>query len=121
METEANLQPSPNGDNGPGTVHDTKGRFLPGNPGGPGNPHAAAVAAWRGAMVKTVAPEDVQKVVGVLVDKAKAGEAWAVRELLDRCLGRPQQRMELEAAGEGGWAVMLTALHTAAGGPEGQE
>ena len=35
----------------------------------------------------------------VLVKKAKAGEPWAIKELLDRCLGKPQQQVNVEAKG----------------------
>jgi len=94
-------------------VRDDQGRFLPGNPGGPGNPHVAAVGAWRKALVEAVTPEDVGAVTRKLVAKAKEGESWAVKELFDRCLGRPQQRMELDT-GEQTWAAMLVALQQAA-------
>ena len=108
--------PSTNGANGNSELEtrNDRGRFLPGNPGGPGNPHAAAVGAWRAVMVNTIAADDVRQVIGVLIDKAKAGEPWAVKELLDRCLGRAQQKMELEATGEKTWAMMLACLQTAA-------
>jgi hypothetical protein len=77
--------PLANGDTG----RDRKGRFLPGNAGGPGNPHAAAVSKWRSQLVEIITPEDFAAVIAVLVAKAKAGEAWAVRELLDRTVGKP--------------------------------
>ena len=38
---------------------------------------------------------DLRKVIAMLVKKAKAGEPWAVRELLDRTLGKPHQMLEL--------------------------
>jgi hypothetical protein len=78
--------PSPNGDNG---ARDAQGRFAKGNPGGPGNPNAGRVAAWRNALVEAVTPEDLKGVIVALVDHAKAGTPWAIRELLDRCLGKP--------------------------------
>ena len=82
-----------NGSNG----RDHRGRFTHGNPGGPGNPNAAAVGAWRSALVKTVTLADFEEVVRKLVDLAKAGEPWAVRELLNRCLGRPTQAVSIES------------------------
>ena len=94
----------------PSVLRDEKGRFRQGTKPGPGNPHAVAVAAWRSALVSAVTADDVEKVVGVLMAKAKAGEAWAVKELLDRCLGKAQQKMELEATGETGWAAMVACL-----------
>jgi hypothetical protein len=92
--------PSPNGANGRGRA----GRFAPGNAGGPGNPHAAQVARWRATLAANVTENDMAEVVRALVKAAKAGGGWAVRELLDRTLGRPVEadlieRLEaLEAA-----------------------
>ena len=70
------------------------GRYLPGTCGGPGNPHAGAVAAWRKALVLAVSPADLEAVIRVLLERAKAGEPWAVKELLDRCLGRAPAEAE---------------------------
>lgn len=88
--------PSTNGDNGLVEVRDGKGRFLPGNPGGPGNPNIRHVAAWRQALNEAVSPEDVAEVAQKLVTAAKASEAWAVHELFDRLFGKP--RVSLDAA-----------------------
>lgn len=100
--------PSTKGDNG----RDAKGRFVPGWKGGPGNPHAAAVGAWRSALAEAVTPEDIRQVTDKLVSEAKAGESWAVRELLDRCLGKPTHSVEVEATGQT-WLTMLAALEAA--------
>lgn len=89
--------PSPNGDNGLAETRDSKGRFLPGNPGGPGNPQARNVATWRKALADAVSAEDITEVAQRLLDAAKAGEPWAVRELLDRLLGKPYVQIELQA------------------------
>ncbi len=85
---------SPNGSNG----RDGRGRFAKGNPGGPGNPHAAAVGRWRTALADTVTGDDLRAVIAKLVERAKAGERWAVCELLDRCLGKPEQALEARLA-----------------------
>ena len=78
------MRPTTNGPNG----RDRRGRFTTGNAGGPGNPHAGQVGKWRAVLAETVTDDDMRDVVRVLIDKAKAGEPWAVRELLDRCLGK---------------------------------
>jgi hypothetical protein len=44
---------------------------------------------WRGVLADSVTEKDMRAVVRALVAKAKAGEPWAVKELLDRLLGRP--------------------------------
>ena len=73
--------------------HDSRGRFLPGNRAavGRGNPHADRVHAWRNALAATVTEADLRAVIATVVEQAKAGERWAVRELLDRCLGKSVQ------------------------------
>ena len=85
--------PFANGDNGQ-TARDRCGRFGPGNKAAAarGNPHAARVNAWRGALAATVTERDLRAVVAQLVERAKAGERWAIIELLDRCLGKPAQQ-----------------------------
>jgi len=77
------MRRSTNGRNG-------RGRFTKGNAGGPGNPHVAMVGRWRAVLVETVTDDDIRAVVAELVQLAKAGAPWAVRELLDRCIGKAQ-------------------------------
>ncbi len=88
------------------------GRFLVGNPGGPGNPHAARVAKLRSALLRAVTERELRAVVKALVEQARAGNIAAARELLDRVLGKPVEADLLErlealeervAAGRGGW------------------
>ncbi len=74
--------PSPNG-------RDGRGRFAPGNPGGPGNPAGGQAERLRHALVNAVTENDMADIAASLVSRAKAGEVQAVRELLNRVLGRP--------------------------------
>lgn len=71
------------------SLNGNKGRFPKGNPGGPGNPHARAVHRLRSALLKAITPDDVKKMVAVLIRKAKKGDVIAIKELLDRTVGRP--------------------------------
>ncbi|MFZ4575790.1 MAG: hypothetical protein ACOYN0_15455 [Phycisphaerales bacterium] len=90
------VEPSPNGANGgrgrkpPKDGRGPDGRFVPGNPGGPGNPLGRKVGGLRSAMMAAVAASDIRDVIRKLVSAAKAGEPWAVRELLDRVFGKPE-------------------------------
>ena len=68
---------------------DERGRFTPGTRGGPGNPLGARVHEWRQALADCVSPADVRAVVGQLLKAAKAGEPWAIIEILNRTIGRP--------------------------------
>lgn len=84
-------QPSPNGTDG----RDKSGRFTKGNPGGPGNPRARQVGALRSAFLDAVTPEDIQVAVRQLIAKSRGGDLPAIKELLDRVLGKANQPMEL--------------------------
>ena len=98
--------PSAYGSNG----RDGRGRFTRGNSGGPGNPYAARVGEWRSALVETVTADDLREVIGVLLEKAKAGERWAVCELLDRTLGRSAPMPDEPASEALGLSVDLERL-----------
>jgi hypothetical protein len=78
--------PSPNGSNGKGAA----GRFVKGNPGGPGNPYARHVAELRSALFNAVAPDDLRAVVASLLIQAKQGDVASIKELLQRLLGPPE-------------------------------
>lgn len=84
------------------------GRFLPGNGGGPGNPHGQRVAALRSAMLETVTPADMVAVAKELIRAARGGDVAAMKVFFERTLGRPLEadildRLEaLEQAIEGG-------------------
>ncbi|MCH8164626.1 MAG: hypothetical protein IH889_03360 [Planctomycetes bacterium] len=94
-----------NGGNGDaGVLRDERGRFIPGTAGGPGSPHVRKIAKLRSALIQAVSPADLRAIIGKLIEKAKAGDTIAAREVLDRCLGKPvevdlmERLAELEAA-----------------------
>lgn len=71
---------------------DASGRFAPGNAGGPGaiaHERSKRARELRQALHAAVTPEDIAAVARALVDRAKAGDVAAARELLDRIIGRP--------------------------------
>ncbi len=68
---------------------DRRGHFASGNPGGPGNPHAAQVARLRSAMLEAVSEADIKAVARRLVKLALEGDVPAIRELLLRTIGKP--------------------------------
>jgi hypothetical protein len=90
----------PNGSNGDhgdvGNGRGPGGRFAKGNPGGPGNPHAAHVAALRTALLQAVTPEKMRAIVEKLIEQALEGNIPAIRELLERTLGKPIETDLLE-------------------------
>ena len=82
-----------------------RGHFLPGNKAavGRGNPDASRITTWRRAFTRSVTAADVTKAMQKLLDAVDNGESWAIKELLDRTLGKADKR--LEVTGEGGGPV----------------
>ena len=77
---------------------DEKGHFLPGHSiPGPGTPNHKQVAAFRQAVLTAVTPEDIEAVVKSLIEAAKAGEIPAIKELLDRTVGKVTVNMNIKA------------------------
>lgn len=74
---------------------DNTGRFAKGNSLAKGNPFARQVSQLRAALLDAVTPEDIAQVVQMLVAKAKDGDMAAVKELLDRALGKARQPLQL--------------------------
>ena len=72
-----------------GDGRDSSGRFARGNKGGPGNPFARKVGQLRSALLETVTEDDMRAVAAKLVQMARGGNLPAIRELLERMLGKP--------------------------------
>ena len=69
-----------------------------------GNKNAAKGKAWFDALRKECVQRDaLAKIAKVLVDKAEAGEAWAIMEVANRFDGKPAQAVQL--TGEDGGPV----------------
>lgn len=77
-------QPSTNG-NG---RDPQSGRFVKGNAGGPGNPNIQHVAKLRDGFRSACSVADVRAICRKLVAMAKKGNLLAVREVLDRTIGK---------------------------------
>lgn len=106
-------RPFANGRSGHGTAsRGPGGRFLPGNRAavGRGNPHAAQVNAWRRALAETVSDDDLHAVIVKLVECAQDGQPWAVKELLDRCLGKPGPQLEAGSEIDAGPVTLRVVL-----------
>ena len=82
-----------------------RGHFLPGNTAAVGraNPAESRITMWRRAFTRSVTAADVTKAMQKLLDAVDNGESWAIKELLDRTLGKADQR--LEVTGDGGGPV----------------
>ncbi len=78
------------------TLRGEGGRYLPGTKGGPGNPHPKKVARLRTKLFEWVTDDDLKEVIDELVAMAKGGDIQAIKELLDRMLGKANQPIEVE-------------------------
>jgi hypothetical protein len=73
---------------GAGAGRDTKGKFVAGNCGGPGNPFARKCAELRSAMMEAVTPQDMKDIIYAIVFKARCGDLAAAKILLPYVLGK---------------------------------
>jgi hypothetical protein len=72
----------------------SNGRFAKGNRGGPGNPFARQVAAFRACLINSVTEEDMQVIVDQLVDWARYGNLQAIKLLFSYLMGTPKPVVE---------------------------
>src|SRR5215475_1402447 len=84
-------EPSFTGANG----RQQNGRFGSGNKFGLGNPYCKRAHQLRSALFETVTHEDLVEVTKKLIAMAKGGDIHAIKELLDRVLGKPTASIEL--------------------------
>src|SRR5688500_3044909 len=84
----------------PADGRDANGRFAPGWRGGPGNPYAKKVAQLRSVLLTTVTEDDMKAVALKLVEMARSGHLPAIKELLERTLGKPVEADFLERLDE---------------------
>jgi hypothetical protein len=75
----------------PDSYRGGNGRFLPGNPGGPGNPLARQIGRLRSALHEALTEEEMVRVVRAMLKKAQAGDVAAARLCLEYAIGKPMQ------------------------------
>ena len=66
-------------------------RFLRGNRGGPGNPHARRAWATRRALTDCITDAQLKAMVDALIARAEAGDFYALREIWNRLEGKPRR------------------------------
>jgi hypothetical protein len=93
--------PLPNGDNG----RDRRGRFAKGNRGGPGNPFARRIAAFRRALCEVVSEDDMHNLGRRLLDQVKAGNLVAAKLLLAYTIGRPTDAVDPDTLDLNEWML----------------
>ena len=76
---------------------DEKGKFAPGNPGGPGRPRRAVERDYLQTLSDVVKPEDWRRVVTQALQDAQSGDPRA-REWLSRYLMGPEPAKLIDLA-----------------------
>lgn len=85
--------PSTSEDNG----RDNRGRFAAGNKAARGNPYGRRAARLRAELFRECSPADFKAIVRALIAKAKDGDLAAIREALDRLIGKPTEGADILA------------------------
>lgn len=83
-------EPQDNGNSG----RNNKGQFVNGHDIGhePGkHPNTKKSQKLRQALLDAVTEKDMQDIVKKVVELAKGGNIQAIKEVFDRCLGKPEQ------------------------------
>lgn len=73
------------------------GRFGKGNRLGIGNPFRIRLHELRSALYAEVKDKDIVMIARKLISMSRKGNIHAIRELLDRLLGKPHQSLEVSA------------------------
>ena len=75
---------------------DERGRFLPGNPGGPGNPHVKEMSRLR-AHFRSMSPGVVfETIAAVLQSKALGGHYPSLKLYLEYMMGKPDKSVDFD-------------------------
>ena len=90
--TLPSLTPAPTANGG----KDVRGRFAPGNTLGRGSPLAGRAAKIRAVLLRKLTDAETEKIGDRLLAMAQGGNLLALRELLDRTIGKPTQFEVLE-------------------------
>ena len=68
-------------------IRDNNGKFVQGNPGGPGRKTKAVEERYELAYKNAATPEDITKIMMVAVEQAKNGDRYARDFVFDRLIG----------------------------------
>ncbi len=84
---------------------DHRGRFMRGNPGGPGNPFARRVAALRVALLRPVGEEQMAALADRLLTMALGGDLVAAKLVLSYCVGKPGPSVDPDSLDRHEWEL----------------
>ena len=98
--TPSNGSGTPKGNSGSSIPRNSNGTLQKGHPGLPG---AGRKKSHRGELVHKLLDEAIDekttlRIINVWLANAAAGQPWAVKEFLDRCLGKSDQKLDVNMA-----------------------
>ena len=96
-----------------GAIRGPDGKFLPGNPGGPGRKPVVVEQQYLEEFKKAVSPAAFKKASSKLLNLALGGDVQAIKLLFAYALGNPVQRIDA-AIDTRSLSVELTAALEAA-------
>jgi hypothetical protein len=88
-----------------GGGRDAKGRFAPGNAGGPGNPFARRTAELRREFLAEATGEDLRSICRALLERAKAGDVAAAKLAMSYLVGKPDKPVDPDTLDEQEWHI----------------
>jgi hypothetical protein len=88
-------------------TRDAMGRFVPGHPGGPGNPFGKRYAALRRAFVEATSPRKIKQLEAKLFVLAMEGDTAACKLYLSYALGAPRQQVDVELTETVDWEARM--------------
>ena len=88
---------------------DSRGRFAPGNAGGPGNPYNRRVAELRRIMLEEISDDKLRSIIQMLLSKAEAGDLAAIKLVLQYGLGKPTPAPDPDAVDQHEWQLQQQA------------
>lgn len=96
---------------GPGLERRENGKvaFAPGNEYGKlgGYPYRQKVAQFKSALMEAITEEDIKAIALKMIERAKAGDMEAAKEVLNRTIGKVSDKVEIEGSDGSGWSFTL--------------
>ncbi len=88
------------------TQRDSRGRFAPGNKGGPGNPFARKTAGFRQALLDAITAEDLHTIARQLIQQAQQGDVAAARLVFSYAIGKPDRAVDPDTLDLQEWQLL---------------
>lgn len=79
-----------------GNGRNPDGTFAKGWKGGPGRKRGARTEHMIDAFDRLLTQPKADEIMGKLIEEAVNGAPWAIKEVLDRCLGKANQKIEVD-------------------------